>query len=110
MIHTSTSSGANAWAKWQTSQFAGIFVLLLTLFSSNSPANHAPKALDGKEIVIGVLAFRGPEQALTIWQPTVDYLAEHITPGPIQTLTARPQADGAGGKGAIGGLYPDQPR
>jgi len=78
MIQISNPPQSHTRIKWQSKRFAGIFIALLTLFPPNIPAGHAPQPVAGKEIVIGVLAFRGPEQALATWQPTVDYLSESI--------------------------------
>ncbi len=58
---------------------------LLLLLSMPGGANHESHTLAGKQLNIGVLAFRGEARARKVWEPTVEYLSLAV-PGVRFTL------------------------
>ncbi|MCG8429536.1 MAG: PhnD/SsuA/transferrin family substrate-binding protein [Chromatiales bacterium] len=55
-----------------------ILIFLTALSPLNSTADHATQVIANKTVSIGILAFRGVEQAQNTWQPTIDYLSANI--------------------------------
>lgn len=53
--------------------YIGLFIPSVPLF-----AEHPPSAITPTLIHVGVLAFRGSEQANSAWQPSIEYLSKKI--------------------------------
>ncbi|MGD8593743.1 MAG: PhnD/SsuA/transferrin family substrate-binding protein [Gammaproteobacteria bacterium] len=55
-----------------------LWLLLLAVWLLSGLLGYAYAAQDPQQISIGILAFRGPDKAYEMWQPTADYLTQTL--------------------------------
>jgi signal transduction histidine kinase/ABC-type phosphate/phosphonate transport system substrate-binding protein len=61
-----------------TAMLNGALLFLIAVWTFSAPIDYACAAQQPQPILIGVLAFRGPDKAYEMWQPTADYLTQTL--------------------------------